>query len=73
MTMTVLPSEAREALIEIYLDTIACVSFFYTHEGRGFARFLAGRAASTEPHALALATFEVAVADALEYQLFEIR
>lgn len=69
MTMRVLPIEDREVLVESYLDTIACVSFFYTHEGRGFARFLA--TASTDPHALALASFEVAVADALEYPLFE--
>lgn len=70
LTMAALAAAVRDAVIETYLDTIPCVSFFHAHEARGFARFLAQGGGTIDPHVLALATFEVAVADAMEHRLF---
>jgi hypothetical protein len=71
MTMRMMSAETRDRAIEHYIDRVPCVSFFHAHEGRGFARFLATHHAATEPHVVALAAFEVAVTDAMEYVLFE--
>jgi hypothetical protein len=73
MTMRMMSAESRDRTIEHYIDRVPCVSFFHAHEGRGFARFLAAHHAATEPHVVALAAFEVAVTDAMEYVLFEAR
>ena len=70
LTMVALPAATRDAVINAYLDEVPCVSFFHAHEGRGFARFLVDHRPVVGAHALSLAAFEVAVADAMEHPLF---